>query len=138
MVQQTRIVVSALEGFIQDAVKAVISHVLANLVASPPEGGTPVDTGWARANWIPSSGQPFPLTVGSREAVSAGRQQLGLAQVLTSYTLTQGPAHVTNNVPYIGKLNAGSSRQAPAGFVQAGIAKAVTRDLPLTLRSRRR
>ena len=28
---------------------------------------------------------------------------------------------IRNDVPYVGRLNAGSSRQAPAGFVEAAI-----------------
>jgi formaldehyde-activating enzyme involved in methanogenesis len=39
---------------------------------------------------------------------------------------------VSNNVPYINRLNEGHSAQAPAGFVQQAVAKAVadtTRDL---------
>ena len=36
-----------------------------------------------------------------------------------------GTAWVANNVPYITKLNGGSSKQAPSGFVQIAIARAV-------------
>lgn len=33
-----------------------------------------------------------------------------------------------NEVPYVGRLNAGSSRQAPAGFVEAAIDRALERE----------
>lgn len=33
-----------------------------------------------------------------------------------------------NDVPYVGRLNAGSSRQAPAGFVEAAIDRALERE----------
>ena len=90
---------------------------------------TPVDTGWARANWVPRVGSPQPTTVGSRtDAGGIGESRAaaaaGLAQVL-AYKLAQGLVYVTNNVPYIRFLNAGHSRQAPAGYVQDEIAKVV-------------
>lgn len=34
-------------------------------------------------------------------------------------------AAIRNEVPYVGRLNAGSSRQAPAGFVEAAIDRAL-------------
>ncbi|RKQ70205.1 hypothetical protein [Oceanibaculum indicum] len=34
-------------------------------------------------------------------------------------------ADLRNEVPYVGRLNAGSSRQAPAGFVEAAIDRAL-------------
>lgn len=91
---------------------------------------TPVLTGWARANWVPSLGDPYD---GGSAAVqptpglvttAMSRQNEGLAQVL-SYRLAQGPIWVTNNVPYIHRLNEGWSQQAPSGFVQAAVARAV-------------
>ena len=87
---------------------------------------TPVDTGWARANWIPAVGRPQPTAVGSRgnagaaEAVGAA----GSARVL-GYRLRRGKAFVTNNVPYIEVLNNGHSKQEPAGFVQRAIRQGV-------------
>jgi len=33
--------------------------------------------------------------------------------------------HISNDAPYIGRLNAGSSSQAPAGFVQRAIADGI-------------
>ena len=56
-------------------------------------------------------------------------QQQGIAEVATQYTLDQGSVFVSNNVPYILKLNDGHSQQAPAGFIQTAIHKAVTTDL---------
>ena len=35
---------------------------------------------------------------------------------------------IRNEVPYVGRLNAGSSRQAPAGFVEAAIDRALERE----------
>lgn len=35
---------------------------------------------------------------------------------------------IRNEVPYVARLNAGSSRQAPAGFVEAAIDRALERE----------
>lgn len=108
-------------------IKKITLDIHANLVRAPDEGGTPVDTGWARANWVPAIGTRFEGTSGSRAAVSDGDAQAGIASVL-GYKLAQGRVIISNNVPYIGGLNEGTSRQAPAAFVQAAIVKAVEVD----------
>jgi len=114
--------------------KKVVLDIVANLVSSPDTGyGTPVDTGWARSNWVPSIGQAFGGTAGTKAAAEAGildtgAQQRGLAQVAAAYRLTQGSIFISNNVPYIARLNEGSSQQAPAGFVQNAIIKAIEVD----------
>lgn len=81
---------------------------------------TPVDTGWARSNWIPSIGVPYPDTVGSRDAINAAVQSQGVARLL-GWNFSEGVAWLSNNVPYIGFLNEGTSAQAPAGFVERAI-----------------
>ena len=121
---RVKIVGQALNGFVEKLMISLSLQVLANLTASPARGGTPVDTGWARANWVPSITTPAKGTVGSRDAVSRSGQSTGKASLI-SYRLTSGPIHITNNVPYIGRLNDGSSKQAPRAFVQAGIARAI-------------
>lgn len=89
---------------------------------------TPLDIGWARANWVPSIGLAFTedLTNADPEAeLSSARakQQSGQAEIF-SFSLGQGSTYITNNVPYVTRLNEGSSKQAPAGFVQQAIVKA--------------
>lgn len=133
--RRIRVVISSLEAFVDQILRAVVLDIVANLRKAPSEGGTPVDTGWARANWIPQIGQPFEGTAGSREKaeegiIDQGPAKAGLAAVASTYTANQGTAHITNNVPYILPLNAGSSKQAPAGFVQTAIVKAIVQDLP--------
>lgn len=80
---------------------------------------TPVDTGWAKANWIPSIGTPFEGPVGARDSFDTGEQELGMAAVASQYQLSDGPVFITNNVPYIEALNAGHSPDAPAGYIEA-------------------
>jgi hypothetical protein len=85
---------------------------------------TPVDTGWARANWVVSIGTPHTGVVGSREAVSQAGQIAGQGRLLV-YRLNQGQIWISNNVPYIGKLNEGHSKQAPAGYIEQAIDTAI-------------
>lgn len=80
---------------------------------------TPVDTGHARANWIPSVGQPH-----RGEVEGMGTHAQGVAQVL-AFKLGSGTLYVTNNVPYIRRLNEGSSKQAPSLFVEAAVDRAI-------------
>lgn len=94
--------------------KALTLEVTANLVKA-----CPVKYGHARANFVPSVG-----TVFSGEDGSTVAQQAGMAQV-TSYKLGDGPLHITNNVPYVPFLIAGSSSQAPAGWDLVAIDQAV-------------
>lgn len=78
---------------------------------------TPVDTGFAAGNWQITIGQPAEGTVELGAGVAIG------AAVLANYRLDDGPTYVTNNAAYIRRLNAGHSQQAPAGFVEAVIAR---------------
>lgn len=131
---RVRVVVTSLEGFVGRVIQSLAMHIVANLVRAPSQGGTPVDTGWARANWVPRIGEPFKGTAGTREQAEAGNvsgveQAAGIVS-LVGYKPARGKVYVSNNVPYITRLNEGSSRQAPAGFVQDAVAKAVRVDLP--------
>lgn len=123
--KELRLVVNSLERFAGNVVKALVVEVHAMLVRAPSEGGTPVDTGFARANWVPSISVPFASVAGSQQAVSGATAQSGLALIATRYMLRDGPAFVSNNVKYIQRLNAGSSTQSPPAFVQKAIADAV-------------
>jgi hypothetical protein len=121
--RQIRVVIGDLEAFATRIVKRLALNINANLIED-----TPVDTGWARANWVLEIGSPFTGTAGTREDAEAGRvdqnpQQLGIGKI-AAYKL--GPIiYESNNVPYIEKLNDGSSAQAPSAFVQAAILRAV-------------
>lgn len=98
--------------------------------------GTPVLTGWARANWTPQIGSPYVVDLegvdptknpGAVQGASA-QAEAGVAQVATSYIFNiNAPRaiYISNNVPYIGRLNDGWSKKAPAGFIQQRIEKGV-------------
>jgi hypothetical protein len=91
--------------------------------------GTPVLTGRARANWqvglgaalslvkYPTPQKPSSPDAGATEAMSEGGERI------SGYS-GQGDIHITNNLPYIKRLNDGYSSQAPAGYVEAGVAAA--------------
>lgn len=90
---------------------------------------TPVDTGRARANWVASLVAPRedipsgPQPGESPEARGAVAAQVALDQargVVSEYG--GGSIFIANNVPYIGPLDEGHSRQAPAGMTSAALA----------------
>lgn len=126
---QVDFIVADLDLYTQGEVVALGLNMDANLRSSPPLG-TPVDTGWARANWLPSVGEPLILDADERAptpsqvASRAEQSQQGLNNLL-SWRLDHGPIFDTNNVPYIGVLNAGHSPQSPPGFVQNALEQAV-------------
>jgi hypothetical protein len=105
--------IAALTRDIEETVVEFVTEVVALL-----QEETPFLTGHARANWIPSIGQPYAAIV------QAGTQAAGLAEIL-GYRIAQGDVFVTNNVPYIGRLNRGWSKQAPAEFVESCVARAI-------------
>lgn len=75
---------------------------------------TPVDTGRARANWRAAVGGPFVKELNSTNAGEA----LSQAQAAVAGSKPGQAIYISNNVPYITRLNEGSSAQAPAGFVE--------------------
>tara|TARA_R110002167_G_scaffold93122_2_gene249823 strand:+ start:20235 stop:20648 length:414 start_codon:yes stop_codon:yes gene_type:complete len=124
--EQIRIVIEGIDSDAEQVIRKLTLDVVANLTKAPSQGGTPVDTGWARANWIANVSSPSTDVVGSPGQAGPARaaQAASLGRVL-GYKLAAGPVFISNNVPYIIRLNDGSSKQAPAGFVQAAIQLAV-------------
>jgi len=88
---------------------------------------TPVDTGRAKGNWQANLGGPavgaLPTPAGGEAQAVAGA--ISRANEVAAQYRGGVPVHITNNLPYIQRLNQGSSDQAPAGFVQAAVAVAV-------------
>lgn len=81
---------------------------------------TPVKTGRAKANWLPSLDGLRSETVEPQDKSGAAALQEA-RQVIAAYKLGQ-TIHITNNLPYIRALNDGRSVQArPAGFVERAI-----------------
>ena len=128
---QVRALIGGLDRLTERLVVKVTLDVTANLVET-----TPVDTGWARANWVPAVGnrnrRPAESFSGRTPSAfvqaATAKQAAGQVQV-AGYKLERGRVFVNNNVRYILRLNDGYSQQAPAGFVQGAIRKAVTQDI---------
>jgi len=71
---------------------------------------TPVRTGRARANWLTSLFKPRTETVDA----SAGIATFDISGYKLGVSI-----FIANNLPYIRRLNAGWSKQAPSMFVDA-------------------
>ena len=79
---------------------------------------TPVDTGRARASWTIAGGQA------DRAVAPVGQTAYPIPQVPLGLPLTPGePIWISNNLPYIVRLEEGHSKQAPAGMVAVSIAE---------------
>ncbi len=122
------------------AIEAMDRHInsqvvrLASLVHSEVTKGTPVDTGWARANWVPSIGVPATLdgerpkkgAAPASAAQRAGRAQRGLIEIVSRYNYQRGIAiFITNNVPYVRHLDRRHKQRR--GFINKGIQRALSR-----------
>ena len=89
---------------------------------------TPVDTSQALSNWIvtletPSSDKikpHFPGEGGSTQRASAAETMNNARAILAKKKPGQ-KIYITNNLPYIRRLNEGYSKQAPAGFVERAV-----------------
>lgn len=126
MADEVRRVVGSLEDFTERLIRQLTVNITDELIRT-----TPVDTGWARANWVPQIGVPFIGNSDDRTPTPAdvsgatGQQQQGLASVVGTYRLELGAVFISNNVPYILSLNDGSSNQAPAMFVEGAIERGI-------------
>ncbi len=103
-----------LRKHIETIFKALVLEIDRELRAS-----TPVDTGNARAGWVPSIATPVLVQEGSDAAHASG-----VAQVLR-FKLGDGALWVSNGVDYVPILNYGTSDQAPPLWIEAAIDRAV-------------
>lgn len=106
-----------------DLVKKVAIRVHHELVME-----TPVDTGQARSNWQVTIGQPatgvvdtfVPGGFGSTRGQNAMESTIAGLNVLDAKKPGQD-VWITNNLPYISKLNDGYSWQAKPGYILVAI-----------------
>ena len=126
---------------------------ITNILRGDPPEGTPIDTGWASSNWIPSIGAPNLKIAGSKlkrvskvrivgyaniKALKKGKynltsgvtrapQEAGIASLL-KWKIGKGDIFITNNVPYIVRLNEEPqhSSQSKPHFVERAIMKAIS------------
>lgn len=89
---------------------------------------TPVDTSQALSNWTVTLDRPdvgtidphYPGEFGSTQVASA-QQTINEARDVLKLKKPGQPIFITNNLPYIRRLNDGYSGQAPAGFVERAV-----------------
>ena len=84
---------------------------------------TPVDTGRARGNWfvgINKSNRNIEAERKASQAVVEGGSVIGKARVIDYPEIV-----LSNNLPYIEKLNDGHSTQAPKKFIESEINRVV-------------
>lgn len=82
---------------------------------------TPVDTGRARGNWFVGINRPIRQTKPNRKGGQATTD--GQAKLFNSKA--KYPDYwISNNLPYIERLNDGYSAQAPAKFVETAFNQA--------------
>jgi len=110
------------------AVKDAAAAALVALVRLTPVGGPPTSPrdphpGLARSNWHVLAGEATARV--QREATTEG-DAVGAGLAVINGLGRPDAVTISNPVPYINKLNDGSSSQAPAGFVQAALAAAST------------
>lgn len=118
---------SDLRDMVSEVVKELGYEVLYQL-----RDRTPVDTGWARANWTISVGGYKTGTYGERPKKGtkgfpiSGSDADSLVS-LESFHVTTGTLWITNNVPYIQYLNefGGSRCNMPGLFVESSLNAAV-------------
>lgn len=121
--RRMRVVGRAVEDNASKLVRRVALAVDAEVVIS-----TPVDTGRARSNW---QTELNTAPEGTREAYSEGKEgstvgpntQAALDQARATVAAHKpgDTVHITNNLPYIGRLNDGWSAQAPSGYVETAV-----------------
>lgn len=91
---------------IDTKVRAVTIGVFSSVIRM-----TPVDTGRAKGNWQCTIGQPATGEAMTNEG----------AMIATVPQHAGAKVYLTNNLPYIQKLEYGHSTQAPAGMVRVSI-----------------
>lgn len=101
---------------------------------------TPVDVGTARSNWRIGISRPhigrikayFPYPSRHRKPYGVGGSKgegANLAGVVAQgtsrmATYTKGSVYISNNLPYIGPLNRGHSKQTSPGFIPRAVYRA--------------
>ncbi len=78
---------------------------------------TPRDTNLARSNWVASLGIPDE----TGRPISSEVETIAAIQSALAGAKADSTVFIVNTVPYIGGLNAGTSKQAPANFVRKAI-----------------
>lgn len=109
-------ILTELESEVNKLARATMINVLKGVVL-----GTPVDTGRARGNWQVSVSSPNNSQTETLDKSGGNAIGLGVQKTQTAKNIKYPVLWLTNNLPYIGVLNDGSSEQAPKKFVESVI-----------------
>ena len=113
------------EGNVERAVKDCAGAVARSVISN-----TPADTGRARSNWTAEMDQAlskiFPAHVpGEKGSTAEANAEIAIDQaieVIDRFDINANRSvHISNSLPYIGALNDGHSKQAPADFVRTAV-----------------
>jgi hypothetical protein len=138
MVKKTsspNVVIEVLDDHVNDVIKALAAEARNALVDA-----TPVDTGFAQANWRVNLTKPAAGTLGQKEKRAAkAAAALTESQSERAVVMFDHKKHkqivISNNVNYIGMvgadgkpgLNAGSSPKARPFFIQTAVYKTIAK-----------
>lgn len=130
------VVVNDLNKLLGVVMSSIATKVTLRLREQPAGSkfGTPVDTGWASSNWLPTIDRQVTSPTGSKQSVSTAESDQGIQALKSFRYRPDAVIYVTNNVPYITELDKGYSRQQSSGFVQRAIVQAITNDLATELK----
>lgn len=117
-----------LTASVEDAVGRVAIAVDREVVLA-----TPVDTGRARGNWLPSLNAPNRVAEPNTFSPDGGASIARTTAVASRYRVGS-TIYITNSLHYIGLLNRGHSVQAPPGYVRTAIDRGVSTAAALGLR----
>lgn len=90
---------------------------------------TPRDTGSAKASWLVAYGQPSNevVDVDGNDVGTAAAQAIEKGALEASKFKAGDTLYITNNQPYIERLNEGWSEQAPSRYIDQIIEEEVAR-----------
>lgn len=118
------------EGNVEQAVKDCAGAVARSVI-----NATPADTGRARSNWTAEMdqafGKLFPAHVpGEKGSTADANAEIAINQAIEAIDQfdinANRSVHISNSLPYIGALNHGHSKQAPANFVEIAVMEGLT------------
>jgi hypothetical protein len=106
-------VTSRIQQRVNQQVRAVTIGVFSSVIRM-----TPVDTGRAKGNWQCTIGSPANTILDIEDPTGTIAEG---AMIATTPNQAGSKVYLTNNLPYIQKLEYGHSTKAPAGMVRVSI-----------------
>ena len=105
----------------------VVIATVASSIGAVLVPATPVDTGFARANWRPSLNVPAEVPITFLDPT--GSATIAKIAIVAARYRPGDVFFLVNNAKYIHALNQGTSPQAPPGFVQKSAQRGTERAL---------